>query len=130
MAHPGTALINPVADAGESHYSNDNLQNAIKRHHDIADPVHEVERRHPNEIWIIPGLLRGEELQSAQDSRSHEAEETCIHPALVLSGANEADDRYCEEQAGECWQDHIAEPTGQVHDSVFQGHLPAPHIIC
>src|SRR5881409_277863 len=46
VTHPGAAVIHAVADPREMHKSNDDLQNAIERHDDVADPVHEVHQRH------------------------------------------------------------------------------------
>ena len=99
MTHPGTALIDAVANAGEVHDSDDDLQNAVERHHDVADPIHEVHQGHPVEIRIVPGLLGRKDLQRAKDSRNHQREEARIHPILVLAGSDEPENRDREEQS-------------------------------
>src|SRR5437773_4711310 len=129
VTHPGAAVIHAMADAREMHNSDDDLQNAIERHYDVTGPVHEVHQRHPVEVRIVPRLLGREEFQASQDSRSHETEKTAIHPVLMLSRADEPDNRDREEQARERREDYVSEPTGQIHDSVLEHHEALHHLL-
>src|SRR5262245_9631851 len=121
--------MNPMTDTRKVHDADHNLTNAIERHHDIGDPVHEVHQRNPVEIGVVPSLLGREELEAAKNSRNHERQKARVHPVLVLAGTHESDDRYHEEHRGNGRKNALSEPMAEIEDSGLEKHL-SPYITC
>ena len=84
VSDPGAPVVDAMADSTVREYSLHDLQDGVDGHKHVAGPVHEAAQRNPNGVRVVPGRLRCECFEAAQQARNHQAHQT--RPGNVLMG--------------------------------------------